>query len=91
MVDSLTTSGVVLNTQVNSAGTTEAHGLQGRVRLETLPNPNLKILHTVLVERNGLLHALIPGTDQKWMSPATYRHHIRPLLPESAQPLPVHP
>jgi hypothetical protein len=36
--------------------------LDGRVRFLLLENPDRKILHTVQVERNGFIHALLCGT-----------------------------
>lgn len=39
----------------------EATGLGGRVDLRAHLNPENRILHTVLVERNGFLHAMLAG------------------------------
>ncbi len=36
--------------------------LNGRIRFLLLENPERKILHTVQVERNGFIHALLAGT-----------------------------
>lgn len=47
----------------------ETSGLDGRVHFYVHPNPENKILHTVLVgEMNGLVHSATLGTDQeeKW-------------------------
>jgi hypothetical protein len=47
----------------------ETTGLDGRIHFYVHPNPENKILHTVLVgEMNGLVHAATLGTDQeeKW-------------------------
>jgi hypothetical protein len=47
----------------------ETTGLDGRIQFYVHPNPENKILHTVLVgEMNGLVHAATLGTDQeeKW-------------------------
>jgi hypothetical protein len=59
--------------------TTRVIGLKGRIRLETLPNTENRILHTVLVERNGLIHALSDGGSPHWMKDPIYRPLIRPL------------
>ena len=37
-------------------------GLDGRLELDTFENPDDKILHTVMVEKNGFIHALTFGT-----------------------------
>ena len=39
-----------------------ARGLDGRLEILRHRNPERKILHTLLVERNGLVHALLGGT-----------------------------
>lgn len=41
---------------------THCRGLDGRLDLQVLLNPGNKILHTVLVERNGFIHAMTLGT-----------------------------
>ncbi|PKO18892.1 hypothetical protein CVU37_05835 [candidate division BRC1 bacterium HGW-BRC1-1] len=41
-----------------------ARGFDGRVDINAHRNPENKILHTVIVERNGFLHALLGGTKQ---------------------------
>ena len=41
-----------------------ATGLNGRVNVHAHQNPDNKILHTVIVERNGFLHALLSGTKK---------------------------
>jgi len=41
------------------------HALDGRVEIIILDNPDNAILHTVLVEKNGYLHALTFGTPHK--------------------------
>lgn len=40
-------------------------GLDNRLELIVLNNPENKILHTVMVERNGLIHALTFGTNDE--------------------------
>jgi hypothetical protein len=58
-------------------------GLQGRVYSVLIENPDDKILHTVLVEKNGFIHALTFATPQEdkagrlW-EPATYERWIQP-------------
>ena len=39
--------------------------LAGRVQFFLKPNPDRKVLHTVQVERNGFIHALLSGTPQE--------------------------
>jgi hypothetical protein len=57
--------------------------LQGRVDIVLIENPDDKILHTVLVEKNGFIHALTFATPceekagQLWDSP-TYERWIQP-------------
>ena len=46
--------------------------LDGRVDFELLANPENKILHTVLVERNGFIHALTFGTPAASESPGLF-------------------
>lgn len=88
MAESLTSQGITLTTTVNQ-GTTQSVGLKGRVRLETLENPKNKILHTVLVERNGLLYAWDPSLFSLWMKDPAYKASVRPLCPsESASQKP---
>lgn len=59
--------------------------LRGRVLLARHPNPERRILHTVLVEKNGLVHttvdgraALAPADDLYTLDQETYRMHILP-------------
>lgn len=57
--------------------------LDGRVDIITLKNPDLKILHTVMVEKNGFIHGLTFGTAHedkagKFFEPATYEAWIQP-------------
>jgi len=57
--------------------------LQGRVDIVLIENPDDKILHTVLVEKNGFIHALAFGTRYEdkagrlW-EPPTYERWIQP-------------
>jgi hypothetical protein len=59
-------------------------GLDGRVTFLIHPNPEVKILHTVLVERNGLIEALTLSTpaQDKWggefWGPRAYTSLIQP-------------
>lgn len=54
--------------QTKSGDIERISGLDGRVVFQIHGNPENKILHTVLVERNGLLEVLTLGTPQhdKW-------------------------
>ncbi len=62
----------------------ETVGLDGRIHFYIHPNPENKILHTVLVgEMNGLVHALTLGTSQegKWGTfggPRAYTKWVQP-------------
>ena len=52
-----------------------------RVEFQLRENPERKIWHTVLVERNGLIHALLSGTvpeakDYRFMGPRAYDDFI---------------
>jgi hypothetical protein len=40
-------------------------GLDGRIQLVLIENPNKKILHTVQVERNGFIHSMVCGTAKE--------------------------
>lgn len=58
-------------------------GLQGRIDIVLIENPDDKILHTVLVEKNGFIHALTFATPYEdkagrlW-EPANYERWIQP-------------
>ena len=62
---------------------TRRRGLGGRVDVVLIKNPENKILHTVMVEKNGFIHALSFGTPlennagQLWHAP-TYEKWIQP-------------
>ena len=45
-----------------NGGLEDYAALAGRVRFLLKQNPDRKILHTVQVERNGFIHALVTGT-----------------------------
>jgi len=66
-------------------GPFETHsGMNGQIRFLIHTNPEKKILHTVLVERNGLLEAMTVGTplENKWggefWGPRAYADFITP-------------
>jgi len=48
--------------QTNAAGLESYQALGGRLQILLKENPERKILHTVQVERNGFIHALLIGT-----------------------------
>jgi len=48
--------------QTNSEGLEICRALAGRIQFLLKENPNHEILHTVQVERNGFIHALVTGT-----------------------------
>jgi hypothetical protein len=57
--------------------------LNGRVQFLLMENPNRKILHTVQVERNGLIHCLLTGSplenkDYRYFGDRAYEHLIQP-------------
>ena len=53
-----------------------AMGLAGRVDVQAHQNPENKILHTVIVERNGFLHALLAGGNDKEKDPGFFSDRI---------------
>ncbi len=64
-------------------------GLDGRVVLDRDLNPQNKILHTVLVEQNGLLEVLSHGTPEAGRTGAyrgerSYSRWVQPFEPASA-------
>jgi hypothetical protein len=69
----------------------ETTGLDGRIRFYVHPNPEIKILHTVLVgEMNGLVHVATLGTEceGKWGTfggPRAYTQWVQP------EPMPSEP
>jgi hypothetical protein len=48
--------------QTNAAGLQTHSALNGRLQFLLKENPDQKILHTVQVERNGFIHAMLMGT-----------------------------
>lgn len=48
-----------------NAGLRTHSALNGRLQLLMLENPDKKILHTVQVERNGFIHAMVLGTPDE--------------------------
>ena len=57
-------------TEEQAAERTRWHALDGRLDIALFENPENKILHTVLVEKNGFIHALTFGTpDEKRAGP----------------------
>ena len=44
---------------------TRYSSLNGRVQLHLKENPNVEILHTVLVERNGFIQSILSGTEHE--------------------------
>jgi hypothetical protein len=55
-------SGSFLFTHQTHAGLETSQALAGRVQFLLQENPGRKILHTIQVERNGFIHALLTGT-----------------------------
>lgn len=51
-------------TETTSGPLRRASALDGRLRFLLMENPDHAILHTRLVEKNGLIHALLAGTPQ---------------------------
>ncbi len=54
-----------ISSRTNAAGLHLHSALGGRVQFLLQENPERRILHTVLVERNGLMHALLAGTSDE--------------------------
>jgi len=50
-------------------------GLGGRVEIRMVKNPDLKILHTVLVEKNGFIHGMTFGTPDEGKAGAFWGEH----------------
>lgn len=69
--------------------------LNGRVEFLLRENPERKIWHTVMVERNGLVHGLLSGTPQEgnqyqYLGPRAYQSLIQPRhahAPETPTPI----
>jgi hypothetical protein len=63
-------------------GTLQTHtALDGRIQFLLTENPERKILHTVQVERNGFIHAMLSGTPNegegyKYFGERTYERWI---------------
>jgi hypothetical protein len=53
---------LAFTSRTNSAGLGLHSALDGRVQFLLKENPDRKILHTVQVERNGFIHAMVLGT-----------------------------
>lgn len=51
--------------RTNSAGLEQHSALNGRIEFFLKENPDRKIFHTVQVERNGFIHAMVTGTPQE--------------------------
>jgi len=43
----------------------ECLALNGRIEFLLKQNPEIKILHTIQVERNGFIHSLVSGTTNE--------------------------
>jgi hypothetical protein len=61
---------------------TRVTGLNGRVEFFLLKNPRGQIFHTVQVEKNGFIHAMLSGTSKEskgysYFSEPAYRDYIR--------------
>jgi hypothetical protein len=67
--------------RTNSAGLQMHIAAQGRIQLLLKENPEQKILHTVQVELNGFIHALLTGTQlenhgYEYLGPRAYERWI---------------
>jgi hypothetical protein len=51
------------SSRTNSAGLETYSALRGRVQFLLKENPGHEVLHTVQVERNGFIHAMVAGTE----------------------------
>ncbi len=70
-------------TRTDTAGLQHHVAHDGRVEFLLKENPERKILHTVQVERNGFIHALLSGTAQAgqgytYLGPRAYAEFIAP-------------
>jgi hypothetical protein len=70
--------------QTNRAGLESHSALNGRIQFLLKENPDHKILHTVQVERNGFIHAMLTGTaaENRGYEYFGERAYDRWLLPE---------
>jgi hypothetical protein len=69
--------------ETNSFGLESHSGLSGRIQFFLHENPDRKILHTVQVERNGFVHAMLTGTPEEnrgyeYFGPRAYTNWISP-------------
>jgi hypothetical protein len=61
-----------------------AHGYAGRLEMRQHPNPDKKVLHTALVEGNGLIHALLHGTplaEKEYQLASTRTYSVEAFTP----------
>ena len=70
-------------TETEGAEFTRYRALDGRVDIVRVANPEDKILHTVLVEKNGFIHGLtfatpLEGRAGEFWGPAAYTEWIQP-------------
>lgn len=70
------------SSRTNSIGLEFYSTLQGRLQILLHENPERKILHTVQVERNGFIHAMLVGSEQEnvgyeYFGPRAYANWIR--------------
>ncbi|MCX7625016.1 MAG: hypothetical protein N2Z21_02200 [Candidatus Sumerlaeaceae bacterium] len=73
-------------TTVARGDVVEVHGWRGRFRVALHKNPQKRILHTVLVERNGFLWGLLVGSDVEAQAPAFFSDpvYLPDLLPQKS-------
>lgn len=70
-------------THQTNAGLAVSLALDGRIQFLLKDNPDRKILHTVQVERNGFIHAMLTGTPlegrgYEYLGPRAYSKWILP-------------
>jgi hypothetical protein len=58
-------SGPFAFTSRTNGGLETYSALDGRLQLWLMQNPERKVLHTVQVDRNGFIHAMLLGTPQE--------------------------
>jgi hypothetical protein len=88
MIDHFRKKGVALSEEKKN-GYTQYTGLNGRVNIIIMDNPNSKILHTETVFRNGFIHAETSGTSLEgtagaFNGPLAFEKFIQPESPALA-------
>lgn len=86
MVAALAQSGEQMTTETRGE-IVEVRGFGGRLRVALHKNPERRILHTVLVERNGFVWGLLAGSDAEAAAPPFFSNpaYLDELLPQKSE------